>query len=453
MSLIPLVALDLTQHWAGYFSLAVFVLAYLSVMGEEFLHLRKSMPVLVAAGAIWVALGIAFAQAGQAHEAARQLRHYLLEFAELFLFLLAAITYINTLEERQVFGALRAWLVRKGLSLRALFWVTGCFAFMLSPIADNLTTALVMGAVVVAFGAGRPKFVAVGCINIVVAANAGGAFSPFGDITTLMVWQKGVVRFHEFFALIAPSIVNWLIPAFLMALSVPRDAKPEPIREHVVMEPGARTITVLFLLTIATTVCLHNFLHLPPALGMMFGLGFLKLYGYLVRRFGGVRWLRRNQEALAEFGEDEPKAGPFDSFKIMQRVEWDTLMFFYGVILCVGALNTAGYLAKVSASLYEGWGPTAANTAVGVISAIVDNIPVMFAVLSMNPDMSHSQWLLVTFTAGVGGSMLSIGSAAGVALMGQARKQYTFASHFKWTWAIALGYFAGIGCHLALNGS
>jgi Na+/H+ antiporter NhaD/arsenite permease-like protein len=139
-------------------------------------------------------------------------------------------------------------------------------------------------------------------------------------------------------------------------------------------------------------------------------------------------------------------------FNKVARAEWDTLLFFYGVVLCVGGLGFIGYLAMASDIMYSQWGPTAANVAVGLVSAIVDNIPVMFAVLTMQPDMSESQWLLVTLTAGVGGSLLSIGSAAGVALMGQARGKYTFFSHLRWTPAIALGYVASIVVHLWLSG-
>ncbi|WP_286722828.1 sodium:proton antiporter NhaD, partial [Methylophaga sp. UBA2012] len=142
---------------------------------------------------------------------------------------------------------------------------------------------------------------------------------------------------------------------------------------------------------------------------------------------------------------------PFNIFQQVERAEWDTLMFFYGIILCVGGLGTIGYLNLGSQLMYGDLGPTTANILVGIVSAIVDNIPVMFAVLSMNPDMSQGQWLLVTLTAGVGGSLLSIGSAAGVAVMGQARGIYTFFSHIKWIWAIALGYAASIYVHLWLN--
>jgi Na+/H+ antiporter NhaD/arsenite permease-like protein len=143
----------------------------------------------------------------------------------------------------------------------------------------------------------------------------------------------------------------------------------------------------------------------------------------------------------------------YDIYSNLQRAEWDTLMFFYGVILCVGGLGAFGYLAAGSEFLYTGLGATTSNILVGVASALVDNIPVMFAVLAMNPEMSEGQWLLVTLTAGVGGSMLSIGSAAGVAVMGQARGIYTFFAHLKWTWAVALGYVASIAVHFWINAS
>jgi Na+/H+ antiporter NhaD/arsenite permease-like protein len=126
-------------------------------------------------------------------------------------------------------------------------------------------------------------------------------------------------------------------------------------------------------------------------------------------------------------------------------------MFFYGVVLCVGGIGAFGYLAILSQGVYLGLGATTANVLVGIASAVIDNIPIMYAVLTMNPDMSHGQWLLVTLTAGVGGSLLSIGSAAGVALMGQARGTYTFFAHLKWTWAVALGYAASIWVHLWIN--
>lgn len=447
--------LNLTTTWYGISAVIVFVIAYAIVVGEEFLHLRKSKPVIVAAGIIWMLVGLAYTASGDNETAGNAIRHNLMEYAELLLFLLAAMTFINTMEERQVFNALRAWLVNRGFSLRTVFWVTGVLAFFISPVADNLTTALLMAAVVMAVGAGKPTFIALACLNIVVAANAGGAFSPFGDITTLMVWQKGIVQFEEFFALFLPSLVNWLVPAAILSFAAP-DGKPEASDEIVEIKKGGLVVIGLFIFTIMLAVLGHSQLHLPPVLGMMTGMGVLKFYGYYLR-LHEQRNLDYNISGPESFEMDEiahnvkPKHKPFDIFISMKRAEWDTLMFFYGVVLCVGGLGTLGYLAVVSELMYVGLGPTWANILVGILSAIVDNIPVMFAVLTMNPSMGLDQWLLVTLTAGVGGSLLSIGSAAGVALMGQARGIYTFFYHLKWSWAVALGYVASIWVHLLLN--
>ena len=441
--------LDLTNHAVGYWAIAIFVVAYLLVMAEEFTHLRKSKPVILAAGIIWAIIAAVYASNGMTHAAEAAARHNLLEYAELMLFLLVAMTYINAMDERQVFDALRSWLIRKGFGFRQLFWLTGILAFFISPVADNLTTALLMCAVVMAVGGDNIRFVSIACINIVVAANAGGAFSPFGDITTLMVWQKGIVDFWTFFALFIPSAVNFLIPAAIMHFAIPNE-KPQTSGEEIPMRRGAKRIIVLFLLTIATAVSFHNFLHLPPVLGMLTGLSYLQLFGYYLRK------THNKQRNATPYDADKANEMmgdivPFDVFNKVARAEWDTLLFFYGVVLCVGGLGFIGYLAVASDVMYTAWGPTSANVAVGVLSAIVDNIPVMFAVLTMQPDMSTGQWLLVTLTAGVGGSLLSIGSAAGVALMGQARGKYTFFSHLKWTPAIALGYAASILVHMWIN--
>ena len=436
--------LNLTDHWVGLVALLIFVLAYALVIAEEFTHLKKSKPVMLAAGLIWAVIAYQYATESIPHAVEDAVRHFLTEFAELFLFLLVAMTYVNAMSERRIFSALRTWLVSQNLSYQKLFWITGGIAFFLSPVIDNLTTALVMCAVLLAVGKDSPKFVSVGCVNIVVAANAGGAFSPFGDITTLMVWQRGVLDFQTFFALFVPSVVNYLVPAAVMSLAVPKDA-PAVDGEPVVMKRGARTIMFLFVCTIATAVSFHNFLHLPPFLGMMTGLGYLTFFGYYL----GRTHVPTNDAPVRRGRVGDITA--FDSYREIARAEWDTLLFFFGVIMCVGGLGFIGYLDQLSQYAYVELGATIANVLVGLASAIVDNIPVMVAVLQMNPDMDTAQWLLVTLTAGVGGSLLSIGSAAGVALMGQARGQYTFFSHLKWTPVIAAGFALSIWVHFLVN--
>ena len=424
-----------TNHIWGYVAIVVFVIAYAVVMAEEFLHLRKSKPVILGGGIIWALLAATAAGAGvPSIQVLRAFEHTFLEFAELLVFLLVAMAYINAMTERNVFNALRHYLLERRFSLIQIFWITGILSFFISPLADNLTTALLMCAVVLAIGRGQPRFITLACINIVVAANAGGAFSPFGDITTLMVWQAHVLGFFAFLNLFVPAVANYLVPAVCLHFALPKAHPAKPPSEKASiwqLKPGAFVIVGLFLATIVTTVCMHHFLHLPPALGMMTGFSYLGLYGYYLNY--------RTRRAAP----NDPAAG-FDVFEKVARVEWDTLFFFYGIILCVGGLGAFGYLEILANFSYDRWGAFTANSAVGALSAIVGNIPVMFAVLTMFPAMDQGQWLLVTLTTGTGGSLLSIGSAAGGALMGLARGHYTFFAHLRWTWAIALGYALSI---------
>ncbi len=446
--------LDFTTSTVGYSALIIFVLAYTLVMGEEYLKLKKSKPVLLAAGLIWMIIGFAYQEAGQIEVAKHALEHNLLEYAQLLLFLLVAMTYINAMEERRLFDALQSWMVNKGFDLRSLFWITGILSFFISPIADNLTTALLMCAVVMKVGGDNDRFINLACVNIVIAANAGGAFSPFGDITTLMVWQAGLVTFEQFLTLFLPSVLNYLVPALIMSFFIPQ-GHPAPSGEVIELKRGAKRIVFLFLLTIATAVAFHGVLHFPPVIGMMMGLAYLQFFSFFLRKT--LRGSLAKKRARAEAAHDEAalkrlgSVVPFDVFQRVSRAEWDTLLFFYGVVMCVGGLSLIGYLSVISEVMYTQWDPILANTVVGILSAIVDNIPVMFAVLTMQPEMDMGNWLLVTLTAGVGGSLLSVGSAAGVALMGAAHGKYTFFGHLKWTPVIAIGYFVSIGAHLMIN--
>jgi Na+/H+ antiporter NhaD/arsenite permease-like protein len=412
-------------------------------MTEEITHLRKSKPVLFAAGIIWAMIAWVGVQTGDSYAVKKELMHAFDEFNQLMLFLLVAMTYINSMTERNVFEKLRSILLNQNFSYKKLFWITGFISFFLSPIADNLTTALTMCAVVLAVGKGNKNFTSISCVNIVVAANAGGAFSPFGDITTLMVWQAGYVEFVQFFKLFLPSLVNFIIPAFIMSFFIDGSAD-EVENPPVLLKRGAVAISCLFLVTIMMAISFKQFLKLPPVFGMMFGLSLLQLFGYYLKRTYSA------ESKISRDGSDQP----FGIFKQIAQAEWDTLLFFYGVILCVAGLSKIGYLALINTTLYDGLGFTIANSLMGIISALIDNIPVMFSVIQMHDTttMDLNQWLLITLTAGVGGSLLSIGSAPGVALMGQAKGIYTFSSHLRWTGVIFIGYVFSILTHLWLSG-
>ena len=435
--------MELLNHPVGIISIILFIIAYAFVMTEEVTHLRKSKPVLFVAGLIWAMIAWVGVQTGDSYAVKKEIMHAFDEFNQLMLFLLVAMTYINSMSERNVFEKLRSILLNQDFSYKKLFWITGFISFFLSPIADNLTTALTMCAVVLAVGKGNKNFTSISCVNIVVAANAGGAFSPFGDITTLMVWQAGYVEFTQFFQLFLPSLVNFIIPSFIMSFFITGSAD-DVENPPVILKRGAITISILFLVTIMMAISFKNFLNLPPVFGMMFGLSFLQLFGYYLKRSysSGSR--------ISRDGSDQP----FGVFKQIAQAEWDTLLFFYGVIMCVAGLSKIGYLALLNTTLYDGLGFTTANSLMGIISALIDNIPVMFSVIQMHDTttMDLNQWLLITLTAGVGGSLLSIGSAPGVALMGQAKGIYTFSSHLRWTGVIFIGYVMSILTHLWLSG-
>jgi Na+/H+ antiporter NhaD/arsenite permease-like protein len=432
---------DLTDHWVGFASIAIFVAAYVLAVMEESLMLRKSKPMMFAGSLIWTLIASVYVSDHLGDEVGKAFRSILVGYAKLFLFILVSMTYLNAMEQRGVFDTLRVWLLSKGYGYRMLFWITGLQAFLLSAVCNNLTVALMIGSVVIAMGRKNPRFVAIACVNIVVATNAGGSFSPFGDITTLLVWQKGLVPFAHFFSLFLPSLANFLVPAAIMHFWVPQEF-PESAGHPKPLQHGAKGIIVLFILTIATAVYFENALGLPPAAGMMAGLTYLSFYFFYLYK---VRVEGSQKPAQLESRQH------FDVFHSVAGLEWDTLLYFYGVMACVGGLSFIGYLSLASSFLYNDLSPTLANILIGLLSAFIDNGTIMYTVLAMAPHISEQQWLLVTLTTGVGGSLLAIGSAAGIGLMGQSKGAYSFASHLKWTPVIALGYAASIGLHLLFN--
>ncbi len=451
--------LDLTHHWAGYFSLTVMVAAYIAAMFEEATELRKSKPMLAAAALIWFVIVLAYRQQGGDGLAVAAFKSNLQTYIELLLFIMVSMTYLNAMEDMRIFEALKAWLVRKNLSYRQLFWITGWLVFFISSVVNGLTAGLLMGAVAVAVGKDNPRFTALACINIVVATNAGGSFSPLGGISTLFVWQHGMLSFTEFFKLFIPCMVNFLVPATVMHWVLPK-GKPVISAEQVVLPRGAFSVMALFALTISLAVGFDMVLHLPAAAGMMAGLSLLQFFYFYLQKTGDKQTVDKQDVAKANYamffgGGDMNKAllgeENLDIFEKVGRLEWDTLLFFYGAMMGIGGLGYIGYLDAISQMLYGQFSPTLANILIGLSSAFVDNGTLMFAVLTMHPDIPPGQWLLLTLTLGVGGSLLAIGSAPGIGLLGQAKGAYTFSSHMKWFPVILLGYFISIGVHFLLN--
>ena len=420
---------DITMTWVGFATLIIFVIGYYFVAAEEKYAIDKAKPALFIGTFMFILVAIYYALNGLNMDLVHtQAQHLILEIAEIFFFLFVAMTYIESLIHMGVFDRLKYNLISKGLTYRQLFWATGFLAFFLSPIADNLTTALILSTVLITIEKTRKDFLVPGAINIVVAANAGGAWSPFGDITTLMAWTAGKGAFTDFLYLFPSAVLGYAITAFLLSRFVPNTKPDFDVSKETKprMHEGAKVVMFLGVFTIFCAVMSHQVLHLPAMWGMMFGLALLKIYAYGLKK---------------KFGSDH-----FNIFHSIAKIENNTLMFFFGILAAVGALYFVGWLS-LAIIVYDPTilGPTWANIGIGFLSAIVDNVPVMSAVLKANPTMGLDQWMLVTLTAGVGGSLISFGSAAGVGVMGKLHGIYTFGSHMKFAWTVLIGYFVSVG--------
>ncbi len=418
--------LDMATEPVGWLLLAIFVIGYYFIAAEEKYHINKAKPALFIGTLMFMIIGGFYAFNGiNMKPFETEIAHLILEIAEIFFFLYVAMTFIEALIDRGVFNALKTKLIAKGYSYKGLFWVTGILAFFISPVADNLTTALILSTVLITIDKTNKAFLVPGAINIVVAANAGGAWSPFGDITTLMAWTANKGNFIDFLYLFPAAILGWAVTAYLLSRYVPEGnpgKEDEEKADSIEILKGGKVIVALGVFTIATAVISKQVMHLPPMWGMLFGLSILKLYVYFLQK--------KHQEDM-------------DIYHSIAKVENDTLLFFFGILAAVGALHFAGFLAY-AVMLYDMFNPTYVNIGVGFLSAVVDNVPVMSAVLKASPDLGLSQWMLVTLTAGIGGSLISFGSAAGVGVMGKLKGVYTFSAHMKLSWTILVGYILSL---------
>ena len=419
-------AVNMAHSLFGWVVFGIFVVGYFFIAMEERYHINKAKPALFIGTFMFVLIGVYYAVNGyDVTPLHHEMSSLILEIAEIFFFLFVAMTFIETMIERNVFEVLKHKLVSKGYSYKKLFWLTGLLAFFISPVADNLTTALILSTVLFTIDKHKTEFLVAGAINIVVAANAGGAWSPFGDITTLMAWTAKKGEFVDFLFLFPASFIGWFVTAFLLSLYVPKGMPHfDPLTEVIPrIKDGGMVVVYIGISTIVMAVLMHTFMHFPAMWGMMFGLAILKMYSY--------------------FHKSKNSANAINVYARMAHIENDTLLFFFGILSAVGALHFMGFLEYVH-NLYSLIGITTSNVSVGFISAIIDNVPVMSAVLKASPDMDLAQWMLVTMTAGVGGSLISFGSAAGVGVMGKLRGIYTFGSHMKYALTILVGYIVSM---------
>jgi len=424
---IPLDGIDLSLHPFGWLLLFIFIVGYYFIAMEDKYHIDKAKPALFIGTLMYIMIGGFYAYYGLNFIPFKnEITHLVFEIAQIFFFLYVAMTFVEALIERGVFNALKGKLIAKGYNYRELFWITGFLAFFLSPIADNLTTALILSTVLVTIEKKNKAFLVPSAINVVVASNAGGAWSPFGDITTLMAWTAQKGEFSDFLYLFPASFLGWIVTAYLLSRYVPdldpnQEGDPE-IADKIEILKGGKIVIAIGIATIAISVVAKQVMQLPPMWGMLFGLSVLQLYMYSLKRY-------HKQDV--------------NIFKSISKIENNTLLFFFGILAAVGALYFAGFLGYVT-KLYDTVNPTYINIGVGFVSAVIDNVPVMSAILKSNPAIDYSQWMLLTLTVGVGGSLISFGSAAGVGVMGRMHGIYTFTSHMKLAWTVLIGYAVSI---------
>ncbi|MDD5036351.1 MAG: sodium:proton antiporter NhaD [Methylococcaceae bacterium] len=457
-------SVDLKHHFVGYIAIAITVIAYAVAMTEDLHQLSKAKPMVLGSALIWFTIFIYYSCAyGSAKNVAPIFQSNLTAYAELFLFITVSMTFLNSMTERGIFDALRIILENRRYSYRQLFWITGVIAFLLSTVISSLTVGLLMGYIILQIGKGQPKFVGLAGLNAVVAANAGGTISPLGGISTFFVWQQNMLHFTEFFALTIPCIVNFVVPAAIMHFSVskgtPTFSSESPLSclQNHVLKRGSKRVIFIFILTVSITVLSNVFLDMPSISGMMLGLAMLQFLAYYLTKSEKVHHFLTEYEAHEKQSYIDSQKG-FDVFKCIAGVDWDTLLFFYGAMMIVGTLSFLGYLDAMAHYLFTQISPTFANILIGLTSSSIDNGTLMFAVLNMHPPFSVGQWLLLTLTLGVGGSLLAIGSAPGLHVLGLMKgnmkegEGYTFTLHLRWMPAILLGFFASIATLFLING-
>lgn len=413
--------------------IAIFVLAYAAIALEEPLKVNKAAAALLGAGLLWTI----YAVAGGGHDVESELSQSLVHTAEIAFFLMGAMTIVEVIDTHGGFQVVTDRIRAKNLV--GLIWIVCFVTFFLSAILDNLTTTIVMVALIRKLvGPREDRLYLAGLI--VIAANAGGAWSPMGDVTTTMLWIGGQVSATAVVTkLFLPSLVNLAAPLAIVSYALRGRALVPPKREA---EDKGHTTDferkIVFLLGLAILLAVPGFkavTHLPPYLGMLFGLGILWAVADLVHRNKAVELRQRMTIAYA-----------------LTRIDMGAIVFFIGILLAVATLEHAGILATLAGYLDQGIGRLDVIVMLfGLVSAVVDNVPMVAAAMGMYPleqyPIDHFLWEFMAYCAGTGGSILIIGSAAGVAAMSIERIAF-FWYVKKFSLLALFGYFAGAAVYI-----
>ena len=447
----------------------IFVLGYLCIALEHPLKIDKAASAILTAVICWTLLvlgadsilpliGAATAGAsGNDHHVTEELRHHLGEISEILFFLMGAMTIVELIDAHEGFKVITD-RIRTNKRV-TLLWVVALITFFLSAVLDNLTTTIVMVSLLRKLVADqKERWFYVGIV--VIAANAGGAWSPIGDVTTTMLWIGNQVTTSGIIAnLFIPSVVCLLVPLLVLSMTMKGEIQRPLISESDEERRDPTTPferNLVFALGIGALVFVPVFktvTHLPPYMGILFGLGVLWVVTEVIHR-----------------GKNDEDKHPLSVVGVLRRIDTTSVLFFLGILLAVSSLATAGHLTQVAVALREGLGNVyAINIAIGLLSSVVDNVPLVAGAMKMYPlvtpealglagadtawlsnfQVNGTFWEMLAYCAGTGGSCLIIGSAAGVAAMGM--EKINFIWYLKKISLLAfLGYISGAATYIAI---
>ncbi|MEC8306460.1 MAG: sodium:proton antiporter NhaD [Chlamydiota bacterium] len=410
----------------------IFSIGYLAIILEYGLRLNKSAVALLMMVLCWSTF--CFEGGSCLVGVLGSLNHHLSEVSQILFFLLGAMTLVELIDSHKGFHSFVATI--KTPSRRQLLWTLSLLTFFLSAVLDNLTTTILMISILRKLLPQEKERFLYLCI-VVVAANAGGAWTPIGDVTTTMLWIGGqVTTFEVIRTLITPSLLSLLIPLlwFSFQMRGTFEELGHPTDEE--REPGSRLVFYCGMLLFLFVPLFKAVTGLPPFMGMLISLAIM----WVITDILHYRYEQRHHLRVPH---------------ILTKIDVSSILFFLGILLSVSALERTGLLAEGATWLSSHVKSEAiVATAIGCVSAIIDNVPLVAATMGMYPMSAYPPdsplWLMIAYAAGTGGSLLVMGSSAGVALMGMER--VTFFSYFKkMTLPVAVGYLAGMALYVALS--
>lgn len=408
-----------------------FTLGYLAIIFEKFLHVNKASIALFMGAFCWLLYFISYSP----EQLSKEFIDHVFDVAQIIFFLLAAMTIVELIDSHHGFKVITDLLYSS--SKRGLLWFFILISFFMSAVLDNLTTMIVMVSLIRKLVHTPKERWLIGSI-LVIVVNAGGAWTPIGDVTTTMLWINNKISTVETIKdLFIPSVVCALSAGLLATLSLKEAHDPVVTQLKIPMAPGARSVLLMGAGALIMVPVWKALFDLPPFIGALLGLGLIWLITDIIHfRHGQERWHLRVAH-------------------ILTKIDLSGIIFFLGILLAVDALTTAGILKQFAGWLEQTIPSQPLIVAIiGLISSVIDNVPLVAATMGMYDMQTHPidspLWQMIAYAAGTGGSILIIGSAAGVAFMGLEKVDFIW--YFKHiAWIALISYFAGFGAYLLLQ--